>query len=102
MTDARSAHHQLPRIGGPHIGGGTVLALEEPDYLYGVGTLVLRIERLGADPALLRSLEWVRVVGQQVHWDGREAPRDVMVRVAAIGRSRRPADWRPDRYRRAS
>lgn len=102
MTDARSAHHQLPRIGGPQIGPNTVLALDEPDYLYGVDTLVLRIARIGADLVALRSLEWVRVTGRQIHWDGSETPRDVMVRVAALGRARRPVGWRPDRYRRVS
>lgn len=102
MTDARPAHHQLPRIGGAQIGPDTVLALDEPDYLYGLGTLVLRIDRLLADPLTLRSVEWVRVTGRQIHWDGSETPRDVMVRVAALGRARRPVGWRPDRYRRVS
>lgn len=72
-----------------------MLYLAEPDYLYGVGPLALRVDRLGVDPATLPKLEWVRVVGQEVWPDGSVRPRDVMVRVAAIARSLRPADWLP-------
>ena len=80
----------------PQLGPDLVLSLSEQDYLYGVGPLALRIERLGVDPSSLPKLEWVRVVGQEVWSDGSVRPRDVMVRVAAITRSLRPVGWLPD------
>jgi hypothetical protein len=95
MSDTRSDQYSPV---APH--RNAVLALDEQDYLYGCGTLALRVERLGADPRSFPKLEWVRIVGQEIGWNGSETPRDVMVRVEAIGRSLRPADWRPSRYRR--
>lgn len=81
--------------GGARVGPGAMLHLAEQDYLYGSGPLALRIDRLGVDPASLPKLEWVRVVGQEVWADGTVRPRDVMVRVAAIAGSLRPANWLP-------
>jgi hypothetical protein len=80
------------------IGPGVILALDEADYLYGAGFVALRVEQLGADPGSFPKLEWVRVVGRQIHWNGTEEHRDVMVRTAAIPRSLRPPTWRPPRY----
>lgn len=81
-------------------GPGAVLLLGEQDYCYGYGPLVLCVDKLGADPRSFRRLEWVRVVGREVSWDGAEQPRDVMVRVAAIQGSLRPPGTRPPRYRK--
>jgi hypothetical protein len=79
---------------------GLILDLAEQDYAYGVGRLTLRIETLGADPASFPKLEWVRVVGDEIWWDGSTRPRDVMVRVAAIAGSLREADGLPPRHDR--
>lgn len=76
-----------------------VLWLGEQDYCYGNGALVLCVDKLGADPRSFRKLEWVRVVGREVSWDGTEQPRDVMVRVAAIQGALRPPGTRPPQYR---
>ena len=75
---------------------GVFLVLGEQDYCYGLGTLTLRLEQLGADPRSLSKLEWVRVVGREIHPDGTAgAERDIMARVAALPRAKRPADWQP-------
>jgi hypothetical protein len=72
-----------------------MLALAEEDYLYGAGDIALRVEQIGADPSSFPKLEWVRIVGKQIYWNGVEIPRDVMVRVASIQKSFRPPEWRP-------
>lgn len=84
---------------------GVVLRLAEPDYLYGVGVLCLRLTS-ALDLQRLAALEWVRIVADEILWTGEIAPsRDVVVRVAAIPAAVRPVGWLPDsahRYRTGS
>ncbi len=69
----------------PLVRVGQVLRIPEAHYLYGSGELVLRVTHV--DPGLDRypGLEWVRVKGVEVGWDGSDGqPRDVMIRVAVL------------------
>jgi hypothetical protein len=61
---------------------GTVLQIAQNDYLYGTGTIRLRVEvSVPAHPRL----EWVSVHGVRLLSDGRETGSvTVVVRVAAI------------------
>ena len=90
---------------GRRLEPGTVLRLAEPDYLYGVGVLCLRLTTaLQLDR--LAALEWVRVVADEILWTGEISPaRDVVVRVSAIPAAVRPPGWLPEsahRYRTGS
>jgi hypothetical protein len=74
------------------LGEGSVLSLGEADYCYGSGTLILRVEELGADPSSFRRLEWVRIVGREVLATGDDgARRVVMARVAVLANAILPA-----------
>lgn len=62
---------------------GQVIEIGEADYCYGVGTLKLRVTRVA--PNQHPGLEWLRVIGTEVRWDGKDGdPRDVLVRVSAL------------------
>jgi hypothetical protein len=84
---------EAQRLGGSAVSGarpslvriGEVLRIPEAHYLYGSGELVLRVTHV--DPNLDRypRLEWVRVRGIEVCWDGSDGqPREVMIRVAVL------------------
>ncbi|HEX8346069.1 MAG TPA: hypothetical protein VF657_15220 [Actinoplanes sp.] len=78
---------------------GVVLDLAEPDYLYGTGPLRLRLAT-PLDTQRLAQLEWVRLIGDEIRWNGEITPgRDVNVRVSAIRAAIRPAGWLPDSAR---
>lgn len=72
------------------------LEIAEADYCYGVGTLRLRVVHCTADLLQLPELEWVRIVGREIRWDGSEADRDreVVVRVSALPAAVRPGHGR--------
>jgi hypothetical protein len=75
---------------------GAVLDLAEADYMYGAGRLALKVEKIGADPAQYRAMEWVFLIGRELHWDGRVGEeRYATVRVSAIDDALRPAGWLP-------
>lgn len=61
---------------------GTVVVIDDNDYMYGVGTLRLRLRRI----TLLRSEPgWALVAGVAVDFRGTEHDaRDVTVRVRAL------------------
>jgi hypothetical protein len=62
---------------------GDVVIIPPEHYLYGDRLLKLRVTEV-PDYARLR-LEWVRVRGVEVLWNGQDGPdQDVMVRVAAV------------------
>jgi hypothetical protein len=77
---------------------GDVLDLSEQDYLYGAGRLVLDVTAVGADITRYPRLEWLRVTGDEIRWNGADAgERTIMVRVEALRRAVRPRGWRPTR-----
>lgn len=81
--------------GDAHLPAGAVLDLAEADYLYGRDRLRLRLVA-PLDTRRLATLEWVRLVGEEIWWNGEIRPRrDVMVRVAAIKAAVRPVGWLP-------
>ena len=73
---------------------GTVLALDEADYCYGLGPLVLRVAAVEPPAA---GEEWLRVTGREVFPAGDGGLREVMIRLNAVARATRPAGWRPRR-----
>ena len=87
-------------IASPAFGVGAVLELAEADQINGVGVLAIRLTRADTDPQNYRRMEWVNVVGQELHPDGSSATdsRWVTVRVSAISHSLRPGTWVPPRY----
>jgi hypothetical protein len=70
----------------PPVKAGDVVTIDEANYLYGTGTLVLRVTEVGVLRALPDGL-WLSVRGVEIRWDGRDgAERGVLVRVSAFGR----------------
>jgi hypothetical protein len=64
---------------------GDVLHFAESDYCYGVGPLVLRVTRVGADPRRYPRLEWLSLHGVELREDGSVGPeRQVLVRTSAL------------------
>jgi hypothetical protein len=63
---------------------GDVIRIPEAHYLYGVGVLTMRVTA-EADLDRHPGLEWIRLRGVQIRWDGSDGDnRDVLVRVAAL------------------
>ncbi|MEV4509248.1 hypothetical protein AB0K00_09860 [Dactylosporangium sp. NPDC049525] len=63
------------------------LILAERDYMYGAGTLRLRVERVSTHRFIHDNDTWVMVEGAEIGWDG--APRDlrqVAVRASVLSR----------------
>jgi hypothetical protein len=74
---------------------GAVLELHDRDYL-GTGRLVLKVGPVPADlDRLPAALEWVVLMGREVHPNGLGEPCKACVRVSAIPGALRPDDWRP-------
>lgn len=68
---------------------GDVIQVPEADYAYGRGTLTLRVTHV--DPDLHSNLEWLRLKGIEIRWDGADGKqRDVLVRVSALRKPPRP------------
>jgi hypothetical protein len=67
---------------------GQVVTIPEAHYCYGTGPLRLRVTQVEENPP--PGVEWLRVKGVEIRWDGTDGDdRDVLVRVAAspkIGR----------------
>ena len=63
---------------------GNVIRVEEPDYRYGRGPLLLRITAIGV-PRREPDGPWLELRGQEIHWNGEAAPyeRHALVRLAA-------------------
>ncbi|MEU4214057.1 hypothetical protein [Actinoplanes sp. NPDC026623] len=76
-------------------GVGAVIELAEADYMYGTGTLALKVEWIGADLNAFPTLEWVILGGRELHPNGLGDPRETCARVSAIRDALRPDDWRP-------
>ena len=77
-----------PRV--PPLAASTVIAVEEPNYRYGTGRLLLRITSLGARHREHDGL-WLQLRGHEVDPTGREDPRErhAVVRLHGITMSRR-------------
>jgi hypothetical protein len=69
----------------PLVRAGDVLRVPEPDYMYGVGPLTLRVTAVDAEANARPELEWVRLQGVELRWDGSEGMhREVQVRRTAL------------------
>lgn len=71
--------------GTPPLRPGDVISVAEPDYMYGVGPLTLRLTGVddGANPQPVT--DWVRVTGVVIRWDGSEGKeREAVIRRAAL------------------
>jgi hypothetical protein len=88
--DGRAITRGEPDVNGtgkPLVSVGQVLRIPEAHYLYGTGLLVLRVTEVDPDLGRVRGLEWVRIRGVEIRWDGKDGEaREVMVRVAALAR----------------
>jgi hypothetical protein len=63
-----------------------MLILAEPDYLYGAGTLRLRVERVSPCRFVYDNDTWVMVEGVEIGWDAApRGQRQVAVRASALG-----------------
>jgi len=63
---------------------GDVVEIPEPDYCYGVGTLVMRVTAIRDSPA---RPGWAYLRGVQLADDGSEVKeREVLARLAAVRR----------------
>jgi hypothetical protein len=69
----------------PPIAVGTAIAVEEPNYRYGTGRLLLRITSLGARHREHDGL-WLELRGHEIDPTGREDPRErhAVVRLHGI------------------
>lgn len=69
----------------PLPGRRDVIRVPEADYAYGLGVLTLRVTHVDPDPH--PNLEWLRVAGTEIRWDGTDGrQRDVLIRVSALRR----------------
>ena len=74
-----------PEPAEPLVRVGDIVRVPEAHYLYGAGTLTMRVTGIDADLVRHPALEWIRLVGVGIRHDGAEGGvRDVMVRVAAL------------------
>ncbi len=77
-------------------GVGAILSVLEKDYLYGTGTLNIRLTEVEADPAHFHAMEWVFVTGVLIYSNGHVGEkRGATIRVSAIASALRAADWLP-------
>jgi hypothetical protein len=75
----------------PLVSIGDVLDLEEDDYRYGTGPLILRVTRV-ADLRHFTDGAWISLCGMQLRTDGTSVEqREVLVRVATLRARRRSA-----------
>jgi hypothetical protein len=70
---------------------GDVLKIQEENYRYGLGELVLRVTQVRSVRQLADG-EWLTVVGVQLAWNGSDLEeREVLVRLnSLVRRPRRP------------
>lgn len=68
---------------------GDALRLAEPNYMYGVGDLILRVTKVGRIQRM-QDGEWIDLEGIELRDDFSQrtsAPRQVLVRMTALQRS---------------
>ena len=77
--------------GPPDLEVGTLVRIEEADYCYGIGPLILRLTVKPNHEAIRGGLEWVELTGVEIRGSsGREAgERTVLARVAGVRVGRR-------------
>jgi hypothetical protein len=68
----------------PVLTAGTVIAVEEPNYRYGTGRLLIRITSVGARHREHDGL-WLELRGHEVAPTGREDPRERLAVVRLHG-----------------
>lgn len=67
---------------------GDLIEIPEPAYMFGTGTIVLRVIRVAPAP----EVGWVTITGHQIGWDGqRVGTRSVVAKVDQIKLVRHPA-----------
>jgi hypothetical protein len=77
--ERRTARLLIPRP-------GEVLTIQENDYRFGLGELVMRVVRTGA-VVRLDDGEWLTVAGVQIAWNGADvAELEVLVRLSSLVR----------------
>lgn len=70
---------------------GDVISVPEADYMYGLGTLTMRVTSVPDEVTRQPVHEWVRLTGVVIRWDGTDGEhREAVVRVAALRRNRPP------------
>jgi hypothetical protein len=75
-----------PRGQVPPVQAGDVLMLNDPDYLYGQGPLILSITKVGRTERL-RDGDWLDLEGVELREDGGQIgqqPRQALVRITAL------------------
>jgi hypothetical protein len=86
----------------PLVQVGDTICLPEADYCYGRGPLTIRVTEVDADLTRFPALEWVRVRGVVILWDGTDGDeREVLVRVAALRKRQQCRDELPRRAARS-
>lgn len=86
----------------PLVKVGDTICMPESDYCYGHGQLMMRVTEVDADLARFPALEWVRVRGVVILWDGTDGDeRDILVRVAALRKQQQGQDELPSRSDRS-
>jgi hypothetical protein len=76
----------------PTVNVGDLLRLNDPDYMYGSGLLVLRVTKVGRVQSLRDGL-WLDLEGVELRADGTplsQQPRQALVRVSALRNCLRP------------
>jgi hypothetical protein len=69
----------------PPVRIGDVIEVAEEHYLYGTGVLRMRVTAVRSDPVRHPGLEWIRLRGVEIRWDGSDGPeREVLVRLKAL------------------
>jgi len=67
---------------------GDVLKIQESDYRYGIGALVLRVTAVRA-VVQLEDGDWLTVAGVELAWNGAEiGKRETLVRLSSLVRQR--------------
>lgn len=83
----------------PRLVPGTVLHIvDEHDYRYGTGPLVLVVARLHiALDRIPRGIEWLHVTGRRIDHQGRISEKNstIAIRVGALADAVRHAEWLP-------
>jgi hypothetical protein len=71
---------------------GDVVDVEDRDYKYGTGRLIMRVTQIGGEQRAADG-DWVELDGLELRPDGSQfgvQPRHASVRVAALRNQRRP------------
>jgi hypothetical protein len=85
-------------VATPILAPGVTLAIEEVDYCYGRGLLLLRLNTISVNVSTLWKLHWVSLAGDVLCHDTgavSERNREVLVRVSSLPMARRPVGWLP-------